>query len=737
MRQRLLSATSGSSAVFPEGRSAALVTPSRYVIQSGSGSSDIISANKTRLELRKITNNRRGNYYRFQKKLWPSIVEMEVDLTKTMYDAVERMPFVLLPGSPQPQRVFEHSGKSLPTLLLPQEEVARGETHESVDSLVAYMSNTVADKIISAEDDLTGTPLASAKPIKDVIFTKDDEAARQTEGVMPWHSLALDPLIEQMCVDKFGPKATLVQSRLLTALLNQDHNDVILNGVTGSGKTSAMMIALLSALRLEDAGLNIFVASSAVNGLRMRDAILSFVGDRGGSVLDRAADDLDSWLHVGVYREDFLQTYSDLKKSSQYGPRSVGPCRLLIATADVLNEILFEKKMEFEPFGYLRRVYVDDCGPQMQMPNEAEASADEIASRNVDPVALELLLGTLHQMPGPHIRSIMQIACVSADLTSPLATRLQALCIKPEAKSVVLSPNRLPSTIHCLFSFHTGRESIYEYLIKLMWNAQHAIPGRAIIFVRHEDNILDVRQKLRGMGMDAKILSEVTTAAASSSPEGHSLGWKFLLLRENEGWGLDLPLVSHVFISFAPTTWGSYLHMCGRVGRAGNVGWAFVVCDRAEAKHVRQVAESLQVNFTDHVLNEKLQQVTPGEVHSLTKEFELWGLDPQFSVKQHYDIQSEVPEIAHLTREMWTKPFTRQFLREDYTPIEVLDRRFQNAKKISVDVEKDPEVAVKLQKGGYLNRYFHPTSKLWKSISRKDDEADGGRGSMNAQRRRK
>jgi superfamily II DNA/RNA helicase len=743
----------------------ALQTSKRCVIQSGQGSGDVLSAGRARLAAAELTKNRRGNYYRYKKKLWPSLFEMEIDLSKTLYEAVERTPITLLPGALQPQRAFQSSGRPLPTLLAETEEKsvaphqpesapssALVSNPSATDLLFQQMSasSSIVDKIITPEDDLSGTPLASAQPIRDVM----EDSTHETGATIPWRRLKLDPLIELICIERFGPTATVVQSRLLPALLNPDHNDVVMNGVTGSGKTTAMMIALVSALRLEDAGLNIFVASSAVNGMRMRDAIYAFVGDRGGSIADRAAEDLTSWIQIAVYREDFRWAHTSLMRSTN--PTGRGPCRILIATADVLNEMLFEMKMEFAKFGYLRRVFVDDCGPQTQLLEDEAyprisgsrgydstlrqpATADEIEGRNRDPVALELLLGTLHQMPGPHIRSIMQIACVSADLNMQLARHLSALCIKPEANSVVLSPNRLPSTIHCLFSFFKPRNEeggVYEYLTKLMWNAQAAIPGRAIIYIRYEDNILEVRQKLRTLGVDAKILSEIVFPSPSAptvdgiagrsstldKPSPPSVGWKFVLLRENEAWGLDLPLVSHVFITFAPATWASYLHMCGRVGRIGNVGWAVTVCSSIYSKQMRQIAEALDVNLLDHVIDDQLRQVPRCQVDSMTKDHELWGLDPQFSVRQHYDIQSEMPEIAHTTREMWTKPFNRQFMKEDYTPVEVLNRRAQNARRISLDVQRDPSVAARLQKQGFVDRYMRPKKKLWQAISREDSK---------------
>ncbi|RNC30248.1 putative ATP dependent DEAD-box helicase, partial [Trypanosoma cruzi] len=202
---------------------------------------------------------------------------------------------------------------------------------------------------------------------------------------------------------KYGPAPTRLQCRLLPALLHEDHNDVLFNGVTGSGKTSVFLLALLQSVRSEAAGLNVFVAKDGLTALHAYSQLRALCGPLGGTVVDRPRDDW-SWLYLGSYREGYEKYYRALRRSLH---SDHGPVRIFITTADTMCELLFEKKMEFESFGYLRRVYIDDIGVQIPMipPN---APVAEMRKRLRNPLACELLLGTLHQLPGPHIRSILQ-----------------------------------------------------------------------------------------------------------------------------------------------------------------------------------------------------------------------------------------------------------------------------------------------------------------------------------------
>ncbi|KPA82231.1 putative mitochondrial ATP dependent DEAD-box helicase (RH) [Leptomonas pyrrhocoris] len=722
------------------GQAAALWVACRGVVQSnnGSGLRSLLDQYEDYNLSQRLKQNRNGNYYRLRQKLWPSQEALEKNLTEITYHPVERQPLALLGKRNAPRQVFACEGRGGTALLeaveQDQQDASKAKSgneytsnnddesvlqvHSSTEDDVDFMESlmradqSVNNKIMT-DADARGTTLESARTRAALILERDltentllplrvPQASSDPAG-SSWSALSLDPRVSSAAEKLFGAAPTRLQARLVPALLNEDHNDVLFNGVTGSGKTSALLLAMLHGIRNEEVGMNVLVATNTMNAMRMHatvKALCERVG--GGALVDRPADDY-SWMLLGTYREDYETYYRLLRRGLR---RNHGPARLLITTADVMCELLFEKKMEFEDFGYLRRVYVDDVGAQVPMIDES-APVAEARERLRNPLAAELLLGTLHQMPGPHIRSVLQLGMVSADVDGKLKDYLQALCMKPVAQTTVLSAVRVPSTVHCLFSFYVAhREERFAYLARLVWNARDTIPGRAVIFLSDTEDVLAARRRLRGLGMDVKLFSEIY------GDQRFQGNWKFVLLKESEAFGVDLPLVSHVFITFAPTTWQRYLHMCGRTGRLGNVGWVYTVCDKLEAKVVRHAAEALSVDFCHHVVDANLNEVPARDVERQTKLPELYGLDPQFVVRQHYEVQTENPDMAYRKREFFSKPAVKQFQMEDYTPAPVKQRRFNHAKQLSRDVEQNPSLAMDMQKKGMLDAQLKPTQKL-------------------------
>ncbi|CUF76058.1 Hypothetical protein, putative [Bodo saltans] len=810
---------------------AALCISRRHVVQSHAGSPQSIfqryKLNDARMELKR---NSKGNYYRLRhQKLFPSTEALEVALTEDTYSPVERVAVPLLsPADQKAQRRHQQNlvarGRSTVTLLEGNEEI----DEENVIGREPTTTTTTSQLLVQPED-LLGTPLESAvastsssssslagdrenaNAQRDMALSA--EVQRNSASHTTWTSLAprlIDPIVANLATLAFGPTATRLQLRLLRALLNEDHNDVLMGGADGGGKTSALLLALLQGMRSESTGVNVLVASTAMNAKRATDVLARLIaimdssssGDThhhtGSSSSIRSIDDregllddgqpMKSWLLVAPFRES-VDTYANIIKATDR--RRV---RLMITTADVFCELLFEHKTQFEHLGYLRRVYVDDCVPQLQMlPDDAPSQL--VKERLRDPVALEMLLGTLHQLAGPHIRSIMQIACVSAGLEAPTVEHLKQLSVKLDAKEVALSPtHQLPSNIHCTFCFRSllGRRhhsdvghqtqsttmrndflgsneaddsahpfSIYHFVAKVLWSAASTICGRVIIFVRQEHDILAVRKVLRKLGMDARLLSEVVTNTNNTSSSSSSAtteqqqqqhattrqaSWKFVLMREHEGVGVHLPLVSHVVITFPPTGRASFLHMSSRTGHLGSRGWVLTIADQRDARQVRDVVEQVQVDFLGSVVELQngaggqlvFEKVPSADIDRKTRDPPLYGLDPQYAVLQQYDQLTENPDLAGLKTELFmSKDANAEFYWEDYTPVPELQGRHDVAKRIAEDIERDPSFAQRLQADGMLDAQFKPTANLRTSIrgeaklrSNKYNRRRGGRGQL-------
>jgi hypothetical protein len=749
-----------------------LHTSKRHVVQSHQGGSpSIFQRYKQHDKSLHLLRNRDGNYYRYRhQKLFRSSEALEVALTEDAYSPVERIPVPLLsPAEQQQQRhlQLQRTTRSKPSIVTFLEGC-----DDDVEMDLTSTTSSRSTPLLLQPEDLAGTPLESAT--FETISSAPGSSQRQRDQALSaeardnsashttWKSLSpglIDPVVANLAHITFGPIATRLQLRLMRALLNEDHNDVLLGGADGGGKTSALLLALLQGMRNESSGLNVLVVSNSINAKRASDVLASLLSvmetshsdsqrpteSHGRPVNDHEGllDDgqpMSSWLLVAPFREG-VDAYAKIIKHEHSNRR----VRLMITTADVFCELMFEHKTQFEHLGYLRRVYVDDCMPQLHMlPDHAPKELVEERLRN--PVALEMLLGTLHQLAGPHIRSVMQIACVSAGLDTPAVEHLMQLSVKTEAKEVVLATQQLPSSIHCSFCFRSllGQNrsisgssgdgflssgalddsahpfGIYHHVAKVLWSAASTLCGRVVIFVRQEHDILAVRKVLRKLGMDVRLFSEVapTTSAAEARP------WKFVLMREHEGDGVPLPLVSHVVITFPPTTRQSFLHMSGRTGHLGSRGWVLTIADQRDARLVRKVVEELNVDFLNSVVElrnvgsqQVFEKIPASDVDRKTRDPALYGLDPQYAVLQQYDQLTEHSDLAGVKREFFTtRDPAREFYWEDYTPVPELHERHMLAAQIAKDVDRDPAVAQQLQEDGMLDHDFKPTRGMRRSI---------------------
>ena len=713
-------------------------------------------------------------------RLWPSLERLEEDLTTAAIAPAERLPPFLLPPALRTLQLERAGGRDIDPKLLPVASMARrarpvaiAEAEEpngvtdAVDALQLVLEGAPPSESISSSnppqvvDADTATSLLQLEAAHTTQLIDDEFAVNGADPAEAWAALGLDPLVAALTAAHVkSPTATRGQSRLLRLLLNADHDDVIAASVTGSGKTVALLAALLNGARTEDTGLNVFVAASSALAYRayvlakglVSQAVPGVNGGHpvGGALVDSAEADLE-WMYLAQFREDHVRHFNRLARDDDDGATQqdrstqLPAVRVLFTTADVLCEMLFESKLQFKELGYLRRLYVDDAGPQFDVLDLA-STMQERKARLREPRPVELLLGSVHQHMAPQPRSLLQIACVSAELESFAKDHILSLCMKPERHAVALSPNRLPSTLHCLFAFpavnemknrldprvvpftsspsshqvSTGDDQpssqavAYAALLSILRTTAAHIPGRALIFVPRGDDLVAARARLRRMGLDVRMLHEILQL----SPKGEAtcrsdLAWKFVLCHEDQGYGLDIPLLSHVFITFPPSSRYAFMHMAGRAARGGAPGWAYVICERGNAKHVADVVGELDVDVTRHTVDPWAALSGPIDALTVTswvKPPTPWPLDPQYAVKQRYDwMESGTFPDTELWRPQRPE---RDFILENYEPLNVQMIRFRNAQRLQHDIQKSPGAVLKMAQKQLLTAHMRPTRKL-------------------------
>jgi superfamily II DNA/RNA helicase len=648
-----------------------------------------------------------GNAYRDRTRLYPSVERLERAMSEAAFLPAERMPPRLLP---RPVAELQLEGAAL--------EALEGDAGDDAAAAVPLtLSPSLSNSEALAMSEQVTQELRAAR--EQVLA--EDLGSNEVSSSATWTSIGLDPTLAELARSRFGERPTRVQVRLIKALVNEDHNDVIFSSVTGSGKTAALVLAALHGVRTEGSGMNLIVCRTRDMAYATERLARSVVGSFGGNFVDGDAGDMSWLLCLEGHRnhERHLQLLKQIRRESSHGPR------LVVTTADVICELMFQTKMEFKQFGYLRRAYFDDAGQQFQVIRPGEVSSAEAAELQDAPTAADLLAATLHQLPGPDIRSLIQIAAVSADIDTCMKDHIKDLCVKPASNSIIVSAARLPATLHCLFSFHAIRShgkgspataslggsasssnDLDAYLVNLIRNANSTIPGRAVIFVASEVNLLVARVALRRLGMDAKILCEVF-----SGGQWEPAGWKFLLLHEHEAFGHDIPMLSHVFITFPPSDRHSYLHMAGRAGRLGAPGWVYVVTDQRDAPAVAAVAGELDVDVKGHVITDDLRSVPASEVATWIEPHGLGIMNPQHMVEANY---ARLERISADTRgrEFFDRPFEKNFSREDYRDPAMVYRKYKRAMEIKSSIQRDPKVLLELANDGLIDERLRPTSEL-------------------------
>lgn len=183
------------------------------------------------------------------------------------------------------------------------------------------------------------------------------------------------------------------------------------------------------------------------------------------------------------------------------------------------------------------------------------------------------------------------------------------------------------------------------------------------------------------------------------------------------------PLVSHVFICFAPPSRLSYkrLAMKAAAATSNGPGWVYVVCNREDIRGVHDIMEELDIPIKDFALTSTLKKEDPEEIARLVKPYAPWSLDPQEVTRQLWHHRSDNATLAHpVDLEYWStfaRYRNRDFQLIDYTPASMQRMVRKNSITLRRVIQKDPQVAVAMQKDGLLTSTLTPTDKLRSLLS--------------------
>jgi superfamily II DNA/RNA helicase len=118
--------------------------------------------------------------------------------------------------------------------------------------------------------------------------------------------------------------------------------------------------------------------------------------------------------------------------------------------------------------------------------------------------------------------------------------------------------------------------------------------GDTMVFIPPGASVRTVVNQLREFGADANELS-----IANWPSSHHVKAPRIWVTSEYAGRGIDLPMITHVFILGVPDSSASYLHMAGRTARMGRNGVAIVILPEEDhiEERIRVMAKRVGVVF--------------------------------------------------------------------------------------------------------------------------------------------
>ncbi len=177
-------------------------------------------------------------------------------------------------------------------------------------------------------------------------------------------------------------------------------------------------------------------------------------------------------------------------------------------------------------------------------------------------------------------------------------------------------------------------------------------PSSAIIFCNTKATVHYITQVLQGFGYNAEELSSEISQSRrefvlSRLKNGQT---RFLVATDVAARGIDVPLLSHVFLYEPPEDKESYIHRAGRTARAGASGTVISLTDTMEKMELQRIAKfyTIELEQMEAPTKEDVERVASARVVALLeqKKRDLNGLEKE-RISNYINLVEELtnPEI--------------------------------------------------------------------------------------------
>ena len=365
----------------------------------------------------------------------------------------------------------------------------------------------------------------------------DVEEEKEPE-LISFDSLQLSPLVLQAIKDLGFESPTPIQERAIPVMMSGD--DMIGQAQTGTGKTAAFALPILS--KLEPENKNIFalvLEPTRELALQVAESFQAF------------ARHIEDFHVVPIYGG---ASYDNQIRSIRHG------AQVVVATPGRLIDLIERGKIDLSSVSYM---VIDEADEMLRMGFIDDV--DWILNHTPSERHTALFSATMPE-------AIRRIA--RDHLNAPVEVRIE-------------SKTTTATTVHQRYWVVSG-----VHKIDAMTRILEVEPYDAVlVFVRTKTDAEDVANKLMARGMACAALhGDIPQRQREKIIERLKNGsLDIIIATDVAARGLDVDRITHVFNYDIPYDAESYVHRIGRTGRAGRQGEAILFVSPRERRALRQI----------------------------------------------------------------------------------------------------------------------------------------------------
>jgi superfamily II DNA/RNA helicase len=364
---------------------------------------------------------------------------------------------------------------------------------------------------------------------------------------MKFSELGILPALESALAKEDIVETNAIQEKAIPLML--DGQDVYISSETGTGKTLAYLLPLLSKLDCDSKGIQAVILTPTYElAAQIQDQLVRL---RQNSTLD-----FRSMMVIGSAA--LKRQLEKLKSKPQ----------IIVGSTGRILELLKMKKIKVST---VKTLVIDEA----------------------DKMLLSESLGMMKDLQRAMLkdRQMVFVSATNLPATNQVAADMSANLMEAHTQSNQISDN----ITHIAFIAHENERP------KLLCKVIHACdPERAIVFTHRNETAKRIARKLAEHGMEVgEIHGDCDKQDRVNAINQFRLGKiKILVASDMAARGLDVKGVTHIFNIDVPGKSRDYLHRAGRTGRAGEHGYCISFMSGVERKVARRYQRDLDIAIT-------------------------------------------------------------------------------------------------------------------------------------------